>query len=175
DSLGPAAESGGECHWRAKFGGDQLGRGVHFAPEEQNTRREFNLLVKTGGGGGGGLTRGIHWHMNIANRIWYAPADERRQVIPWVRVADMNGNVTEYVSKDHPLTPAQLEPSALRRMDCVDCHNRPSHRFLAPSRAIDQSLGTGRLPTDLPLVKKIAVETPVRPCATAADASAGIE
>ena len=174
-NLRPAPETCEQCHWPAKFWGEQLVTRVHFASDEQNTRREFNLLVKTGGGGGGGLTRGIHWHMNIANRIWYAPADERRQVIPWVRVADMNGNVTEYVSKDHPLTPAQLEPSALRRMDCVDCHNRPSHRFLAPSRAIDQSLGTGRLPTDLPFVKKIAVEALVRPYATAAEADAGIE
>jgi hypothetical protein len=43
-------------------------------------------------------------------------------------------------------------------MDCMDCHNRPSHPFAATaSRAVDQSMTIGAMPRDLPFVKREAV------------------
>jgi c(7)-type cytochrome triheme protein len=172
-NLRPAQQTCEQCHWPAKFWGEQLATQVHFASDEQNTRREVNLLMKTGGAGLGG--QGIHWHMNISNKIWYIASDERRQVIPWVRAEDSKGRVTEYVSTDHPLTAEQRNQAQMRLMDCVDCHNRPSHRYLPPSRAIDLSMEAGRIPADLPFIKKVSVEAMVQPYATDAEASAGIE
>jgi hypothetical protein len=173
--LRPAQETCEQCHWPAKFWGEQLATRVHFASDEGNRRREINLLVKTGGGSVRGLTQGIHWHMNIANKIWYIAADQRRQVIPWVRMESPNGRVTEFVSTEHPPTHEQLARGELRRMDCMDCHNRPSHKFLPPGRALDVSLLAGRIPTDLPLIKRAAVEAMVRPYATTAEAERRIE
>ena len=48
------------------------------------------MLIKTGGGDPslGQAGEGIHWHMNIANKITYFATDEQRQVIPWVRMED---------------------------------------------------------------------------------------
>jgi hypothetical protein len=43
-------------------------------------------------------------------------------------------------------------------MDCVDCHNRPSHIYHSPDYAVDQALATGLMPRDLPEVKRVAVE-----------------
>jgi len=42
-------------------------------------------------------------------------------------------------------------------MDCMDCHNRPAHTFQAPARAVNLSLGTGRLSLALPSIKQTAV------------------
>jgi cytochrome c1 len=39
-------------------------------------------------------------------------------------------------------------------MQCVDCHNRPAHRFEDPDRAVDQALADGRIAASLPFVKK---------------------
>jgi len=43
-------------------------------------------------------------------------------------------------------------------MDCMDCHNRPSHPF-APSveRAVDDALATGEISRTLPFAKREAV------------------
>jgi hypothetical protein len=43
-------------------------------------------------------------------------------------------------------------------MDCLDCHNRPSHTFELPERAVDEALSEGRIDHSLPFVKKKAVE-----------------
>jgi c(7)-type cytochrome triheme protein len=174
-NLRPAQQTCEQCHWPAKFWGEQLATRVHYASDERNTRREVNLLIKTGGGAMRGLTEGIHWHMNISTKTWYIATDPRRQIIPWMRVEHADGKVTEYASTDHPLTPDQINKSEMRRMDCVDCHNRPSHRYLPPSRAVDIFLEAGRIPVDLPFIKKVAVEAMVQPYATDPEADAGIE
>jgi c(7)-type cytochrome triheme protein len=174
-NLRPAQHTCEQCHWPAKFWGEQLATRVHFASDERNTRREVNLLVKTGGGTIRGRNEGIHWHMNISTKTWYIAADERRQVIPWVRVEHTDGQVTEYASTEQPLTDEQRQKGEMRRMDCVDCHNRPSHNYLPPSRAVDISLEAGRMSSDLPFIKKVAVEAMVQPFATVAEADQGIE
>ena len=43
-------------------------------------------------------------------------------------------------------------------MDCIDCHNRPSHDFLAsPERAVDAALARGEIPAALPFVRRETV------------------
>jgi len=42
-------------------------------------------------------------------------------------------------------------------MDCVDCHNRPTHIYVPPDQAVDQSLLARRLDTSLPFIKQQAV------------------
>jgi hypothetical protein len=43
-------------------------------------------------------------------------------------------------------------------MECVDCHNRPTHTFELPERAVDENLGLGRISPTLPYIRKKAVE-----------------
>jgi hypothetical protein len=43
-------------------------------------------------------------------------------------------------------------------MQCVDCHNRPTHEFELPERALDEAMGLGRISSTLPYVKKKAME-----------------
>lgn len=157
-NLRPADETCGHCHWSEKFHGAKLKTFNHYAYNEQNTPRQLRMLISVGGGNPEtGVVAGIHWHMNIANEVTYISTDDKRQVIPWIRMKDRQGNVTEYYDRNRPLTREQIESASKRRMDCVDCHNRPAHRYLPPDQAIDQSFASGRLDPSLPYLKREAV------------------
>jgi len=159
-NLRPAADTCEQCHWPKKFWGAQLKVFSHFGSDEQNTPRALRMLIKTGGGDPrlGLGTGGIHWHMNIANQMSYFATDEQRQVIPWVRVTDSKGNVVEYVAKDSPPTQEQIDKADKRRMDCIDCHNRPTHVFSPPSLSVDRSLAAGFIDSSLPFIKAQSVD-----------------
>jgi hypothetical protein len=131
----------------------------HYLADEQNSPWTIRLLMKIGGGNPEqGPAGGIHWHMNIANKIEYIHTDEQRQVIPWVRLTSIDGKVTVYQSTENPLTNDQLKTLKPRVMDCVDCHNRPSHIYNPPARSVNLAMSTGRLDASLPFIKMNAVE-----------------
>ncbi len=174
-NLRPARETCEQCHWPAKFFGSQLMTRVHFSSNEQNTRSETHILVKTGGGDSSmGLASGIHWHMALTNKIEYIATDAARQVIPWVSATDATGKVTVYRSdrKSAQDPPPQGE---LRQVDCMDCHNRPTHVIYPPDRAVNVSLETGRIDRSLPYIKKVAVEALTEPYSTEEEADRKIE
>lgn len=173
--LRPAHETCEQCHWPKKFYGAQLKVFTHYASDETNTPRQIQMLIRTGGGDPAtGAPAGIHWHMNIANVVEYVAADENRQVIPYVHVRDMQGRETEYFAKDSTLSTEQIGKAARRRMDCVDCHNRPTHVFMPPDQAVDQSLLTRRLDASLPYVKQQSVLALTGNYASTDAATAGI-
>jgi hypothetical protein len=155
-NLRPAREVCEQCHWPEKFHGD-LVRVVHdYAEDEANTESTTTLRVHVGGGSDRlGTATGIHWHMNLANQIEYKATDDKRQVIPWVRLKDRFGNVREYQAEG--VTPEDLAKAEPRIMDCVDCHNRPAHP-LDPTadKAVNRALATNEMPKDLPFIKREA-------------------
>jgi hypothetical protein len=174
-NLRPAQDTCEECHWPRKFYGAQLKVFTHYGSDEKNTPRQIRLLIKTGGGDPStGSPSGIHWHMNISNEITYIATDEQHQVIPYIRTKDMQGRITEYGLKSAPLSKEQIEKMARRRMDCVDCHNRPTHIYVPPDQAVDQSLLTGRLDTSLPFLKLQAVQALTNPYPNTEAAMEGI-
>ena len=157
-NLRPAQETCEQCHWPAKFFGAQQKTFNHVLADETNSPWQIQMLIKIGGGDPKvGATGGIHWHMNIKNDIDYIASDEQREVIPWVRVTDAEGRATEYMSTEHPLSPEQIAGASARRMDCVDCHNRPSHIFRPPDRAVEEAFETGRFDRSLPYLKREAM------------------
>ena len=104
-----------------------------------------------------GIAQGIHWHMNVANDVEYITTDAKRQVIPWVRVKDRFGNVREYTAQG--VKPEDLAKGERRRMDCMDCHNRPAHPMAAtPDRAVNQLMARGEIPRTLPFVHRETVK-----------------
>ncbi|HET7711118.1 MAG TPA: NapC/NirT family cytochrome c [Thermoanaerobaculia bacterium] len=158
ESLRPAQDTCEQCHWPEKFWGAQLKTFDHYGYDEESTLREVRLLIKTGGGDPDtGLVSGIHWHMNIGNEVTYVATDPKRQVIPWVQLKDRQGRVTVFKSEDSKLTDAQLAALPKRTMDCIDCHNRPSHIYVSPDRAVDQALRAGTLDRSLPYIKQQSV------------------
>lgn len=157
-SLRPAQETCEQCHWPEKFFGAQLKVITRFAHDEKNSVRQISSLLRTGGGSPtSGINSGIHWHMNIGNEVWYGASDPQRQKIPWVRIKDRQGRVTEYFDRTLSLSADQLKKLEIRRMDCIDCHNRPSHIFRDPDGAVDLALLTGLIDPALPYIKREAV------------------
>jgi len=155
ENLRPARETCEQCHWPQKVYGKQQRREIYFLPDEENTRWEIDMLVSIGAGNPAlGQSEGIHWHINPDIRIEYAAADEERSVIPRVILTDLaTGEKTLYQSDGAEQTEA--EP---RLMDCIDCHNRPSHIYNDPSDFINASLAAGEVDASLPGIKRIAVE-----------------
>jgi len=174
-NLRPAQETCEQCHWPRKFYGAQLKVFTHYASDEKNTVRVVRMLIKTGGGDPTtGAPSGIHWHMNIGNEISYISTDDKRQVIPYIHVKDLQGRVTEYVSDDSKLTKEQIAAMPKRRMDCVDCHNRPTHIYVAPETSVDQSMLARRLDAGLPFLKQTAMAALTASYKTTGEAMQGI-
>lgn len=153
-----------QCHWPERNAGNLERTYNHYLADEANTPFSVQLLLKVGGAAGGlGHGSGIHWHMNINNRVEYIATDKYRQEIPWVRITDAAGKVTEFRSPDF-----KDEPSAhtLHTMDCTDCHNRPAHQFKAPADSVDLAIAQGLLSTNLPTIKLAAVQALTAEAAT---------
>jgi hypothetical protein len=158
DQLLPAHDTCERCHWPEQFHGDKIRRVSEYADNEKNTETVTTLRLHVGGGDGSrGAASGIHWHMNVANEIEYIAIDKERQTIPYVRMKDRNGVVREFLVSG--TTPAQLAKGERRRMDCMDCHNRPSHAIEAtPERAVSAMMARGAIPATLPFVHREAVK-----------------
>jgi len=156
-NLRPSRDTCEHCHWPERFTGDKFLVKTKYADDEQNTPATTVLLVKIGGRTTQGLV-GIHGrHLAAAERIEYASTDGRRQVIPRVTYTQDDGKKVEYVSDEVKPTAEQLARAERRKMDCVDCHNRPTHAFEMPERAVDDAITAGRIDRQLPYVKKQAV------------------
>lgn len=174
-TMRPARETCQTCHWAEKIHGDKLKVVREYADDEQSSETATTLQLHVGGGRYElGAGSGIHWHMNIDNKIEFIATDAQRQVIPWVRFTDRNGTVTEYTVDG--VTPEQLAQGERRTMDCMDCHNRPAHTFEpSPERAVDNAISAGVLPRELPFARREAVAALKDDYASAAEAMAGIE
>jgi len=153
-NLRPARETCETCHWPDKFAPDRLRIIEKFAEDEANTATKTVLLMRIGGGRRG---PGIHGrHLGSGILVRYRPADESRQRIPWVEYSSGGGRPVVYVAGD--AKPEQLASLPVREMDCMDCHNRPTHAFELPERAVDHAISIGEVARDLPFIKKKALE-----------------
>jgi NapC/NirT cytochrome c family protein len=157
-NLRPAQQTCEQCHWPEKFFGAQLKTFNRYAYDEQNTLRQTKMLLNVGGGSpASGQVAGIHWHMNIGNEVTFVATDEHRQVIPWVRIKDRQGNVTEFYDRNRPLSEAEVQTAPKRLMDCIECHNRPAHVYQPPDQSVDQAFAAGKLDPSLPFLKREAI------------------
>ena len=160
-NLRPAKETCYTCHWPSKFFGAVEMNRTYFRADEENSPWSIRMLIKVGGGDPEhGRAQGIHWHMAIQNKTEYIATDEKRLEIPWVRVTDGDGKQTVYQStdEDKQLSEEELANADIRVMDCIDCHNRPTHRFHSPERALNEAMSAGRIDTAIPSIKQNAVD-----------------
>jgi hypothetical protein len=166
ESMPDVRTSCEQCHWPDRFVGDKVKVLYEHANDEANTETKTTVRLHVGGPvSGSGSGTGIHWHMNRANEIEYVALDEKREQIPYVRVATPDGRVREYFAEG--VAAADLAGKPRRRMDCLDCHNRPAHRFGAsPERAVDAAIGEGRISGKIPFIRRDAVRALMAPYAS---------
>jgi hypothetical protein len=158
ESLRPAQETCEQCHWPEMFQGDRLLVRTAYGDDAANTPAHTVLMMRIGGHTPEGSV-GIHGrHLDPANRVRYWPADRARQSIPKVTYAEDDGSVAEFVSSDSKLTAEELAGIEPRTMDCVDCHNRPTHTLRLPAEAVDEAMWLRLIDPSLPFIKKKAVE-----------------
>ncbi|MBN2500710.1 MAG: NapC/NirT family cytochrome c [Anaerolineales bacterium] len=156
--MRPARESCETCHFPEKFSDDSLREIKQYSYDENNTPQSLFLVMKTGGGTQRqGLGYGIHWH--IENQVEYLATDPQEQEIPYVRVTDVDGNVTEYFDISSEYTsPEDIDASELVPMDCITCHNRITHNVSNPDEAVNQALTKELISNDLPYIKEQSVK-----------------
>jgi hypothetical protein len=163
-NLRPARETCEQCHWPQKHIGNLDRTYQHFLADETNTPFAVRLVFKVGGGGSSHQpAEGIHWHVSPDNKVEYIATDKKRETIPWVRYTDSKGAITEYRAPDFTNDISQFE---IRTMDCMDCHNRPAHRFRSPNDSVDAAMASGLIDTALPWAKSNVVAALIQPYAT---------
>jgi hypothetical protein len=152
--LVPARETCETCHWPEKFSSARLKLITKFAADEANTASQTVLMMMVGGS----LTAGIHGsHFGPGVEIRFAAADKKRQKIPWVEVRNTRKNETRSYRAEDAAADAE-KGLPVYTMQCVDCHNRPTHVFELPEQAVDKAMAFGQMPTTLPFLKKKSVE-----------------
>jgi nitrate/TMAO reductase-like tetraheme cytochrome c subunit len=164
-SMRPASASCEKCHWPEKFSNDKVRAIQRFGTDDKNSVTQISLVMHTGGGSSRvGLGRGIHWHIESAggSKVEYYATDALKQNIPYVRVTDANGQVTEYFDTEVQVSRDQVQAAAqkgeLKQMDCIDCHNRSTHNFRTPNNAIDQAMGFRQIDPGIPSIKAKGLE-----------------
>jgi hypothetical protein len=145
-----------------------------------------------------GPQAGIHWH--IGNRIEYL-ADEKRLEVERVRVYLPDGSRREFRRPDAAVNsqssagadggvwshargllgknaqaadPEAWPEERVRRMDCVDCHNRPTHIYRSAADALNLAMSEERIPASLPYVRREALAALTPSYASTDSALAGI-
>lgn len=157
NNLRPARDTCELCHWPAKFVGDRLISSSKFSEDEANTELKTLLVMHIGGGNSGGT--GIHdWHVAPGRTTYYLPASADKQEISLVRVRHDDGTVENYVPEGFDRDPASIPDTDLKRMDCIDCHNRPTHVFYGPDEAMNLAMRSGEIDNTLPFIRKVGME-----------------
>ena len=153
----PARQTCEQCHQPAAFEGEKLLTISHFTPDQNNTPLNIYLIMKTGGGvTQDGTGMGIHWH--VMSKVEYYSPDPLNQKIPFVRVHNADGTVTDYVDTESGIDPAKIPADQLKTVDCVTCHNRVTHNFAAPADSVDSAMASGLISPTIPEIRKKAVE-----------------
>jgi hypothetical protein len=144
--LPTARETCERCHSPQVVHGDRLRTVVEYGDGEKNAASTTRLTMHVGT---------IHRHN--AKNIEYVAVDTPRQSIPYVRMTSSDGQVQEFVTPGWDASRAT--GAGRRRMDCTDCHNRPSHVVApTPERAVDEAIARGAIPLALPFIHREAVK-----------------
>jgi nitrate/TMAO reductase-like tetraheme cytochrome c subunit len=151
ESLRPARETCEQCHLPSRFVGEQLKVITRHAEDEANTAKKTVLMMKIGGNLAG-TSKGIHWHVGPGVNVRYR-SDKKRQFIGEVELSLPDGGTRDYKNEATPPTDGGIS-TEWRTMDCIDCHNRPTHIYQRPVDELDLALNTGALDMSLPFIRK---------------------
>jgi hypothetical protein len=158
-NLRPARETCERCHWPQKFYARKLRSQRTYLTDSLNTEWNFSLMMKIGPSlSPMGLKEGIHWHINPDVRIEYVASSRDRETIPWIKMTNIKtGDVQIFQDTENVMDKKALDTLEHRIMDCMDCHNRPSHSYKSAPVYTDNAMISGAVPKELPFIKKVAM------------------
>jgi hypothetical protein len=156
EHLRPARDTCEDCHWPQKFHGERVKQFYSFSNDDQENPelQEISLHI----GGQNPVTdkfEGIHWHVSTDVKVEYQALNKTRTLIGKVKVTRPNG-VTEEYDIDHGDAEVEGAVEALewRTMDCIDCHNRPTHVNDKLEERVDFGLLSHRIDQGLPGIRE---------------------
>lgn len=159
-NLRPAQQTCEKCHWPEKFYTQKFVTKKHYLADEENTEWNIQLLMKTGPEHQAlGLTEGIHWHINPDVKIEYS-SNWKRDTVVEVKYTKLSTGETRIYT--NTADEEGVSNPETRTMDCLDCHNRPSHNYLSPSHFVDDAITAGDISKDIPEIKSIAMGILIR-------------
>ena len=174
-NLRPAREVCEVCHRTESFHGNLIDVTQNFASDEQNTRTYTILNLRVGGGTGNRKqASGIHAHVGEGLALRYFAKDQRREEITRVELLREDGNGKAWTLPGSEPTPDELDEEHSRVMDCVDCHNRPTHIYLSPEAALDEWMANGLIDPGIPWIRLLAEEVITRQYESREVATVGI-
>jgi hypothetical protein len=152
--LRPARDTCEQCHWPSKFHGNRVNFATHYGDDEENSPETTVLLMRVGGQDPEtDEYHGIHWHVSKDIEVRYEALDEKREKIGKVFVYKDGEQIAEYL----PPEGTEGTPHEARTMDCIDCHNRPTHVFdQTPRLAVDRAFNDRLLKLDVPYLHEAA-------------------
>lgn len=151
DALRPSRATCEGCHRPEVFHGDKLYVNNKFRPDEQNSHVQTVMVMRIGSGDYSGReAHGIHWHVSENHSVSYTGSEDHGYVAE-VTLAGPDHRKKVY-SRETPRYQGKIV--AERTMDCMDCHNRPSHVFKTAETALDDKLATGIIPREIPYIKR---------------------
>ena len=172
-NLRPARETCEKCHWPEKFYGDRLKTLVSFDSDSTSTPRYTTLNLKVDASGDHGA--GIHWHVAPENEVRYVSVDRQRMKMAWVEARQPDGSWKRWERPEHAGAAEGAVHEEARSLDCVDCHNRATHVYEDPEKALDDRMRHGQIDRSLPFVKREGLKVLLRDYADAGEAATGIE
>lgn len=155
-NLRPARETCEQCHWPEKFHGNIDLTYDHYMSNRKNEPYSVRMLMHVNSGRPGSPIGGIHWHVSPDNVVEYYAADVKRQDIVWMRVTTKQGGKSRIFRNAE--FKGEPPPELIRRMDCIDCHNRPAHVFPTANDVVEKAMAMGKLDLSLPSIKRTAVQ-----------------
>ena len=153
---------------------------ARYRKDEPNTRDTIALVLRPAGFGGTTDTRGVHWH--IDSDVEYTSRDPRAQKIDWVGIKQADGTYEQFIAASEIGVSSDVQPdidrlkndSTVRRMNCIDCHNRAGHGIPTTDQAIDAAITGDQIDQGLPYIKREASDLMSVSYASVADADAAL-
>jgi nitrate/TMAO reductase-like tetraheme cytochrome c subunit len=154
-NLRPASETCEQCHQPAKFSGSRLGFRVRYKDDEANTPQVTAMMFPVGGEDPATKNyEGIHWHVSKRFQVRYEALDSQRQTVGKIQKLDNGKVVEEWL----PPPGSAGKVVEVRTMDCIDCHNRPTHIYDGPpTAAINRAFTMGLLDRGVPWLHQMGL------------------
>ncbi|NOX26079.1 MAG: cytochrome C [Deltaproteobacteria bacterium] len=171
-NLRPARDICEQCHWPQYFIDDKIITHDYYQRNDENTHGSVTLQMHVRGNSGYGRPTGIHWH--IENIVEFAAVDPKQEDVPWVKVIYRDGREKIFVASDDPISKKKLAMLKIKKMDCITCHNRPSHIFRSPEEIMNLLLTVGRVSPKLTDIRAIGADALASDYKTDAGADRGI-
>ncbi|MGW8194521.1 MAG: cytochrome C, partial [Desulforhopalus sp.] len=152
EHLRPAQDTCEECHWPEKFHGKKVKQFISYTNNDQKNPYIQDIALHIGGRNPVTDTfEGIHWHVSNNVKVEYESLDDKRTSIGRIKVTKPSGVTEEYFLE---WATAERGEGKWRTMDCIDCHNRPTHVYDVLQEKIDFGLYSKKIDPAIPGIRE---------------------